>query len=104
MEPYEQAKKLLQEYGQEKVLKELEKNKKVELIEQIRTLDFEKIQQAQKNIGKKLEFQKEKIESISCIDANKITNAEKEKYEKIGREKIKQGKYAVVTMAGGQRY
>lgn len=50
-----------------------------------------------------MENNKEKIENIGYVDQNKLTKEEKSYYEKIGEEIIKSGKYAVVTMAGGQR-
>lgn len=43
------------------------------------------------------------IEEIEYIDINKLSKEEIEYYEKIGEEIITQGKYAIVTMAGGQR-
>lgn len=98
----EEAINLLKKYNQEKVLKELEKNKNPELIEQILNIDFNKIEECKQKIGKE-ELKNDKIESISYIDGNKLTNEEKENYENIGKDIISKGKYAVVTMAGGQR-
>lgn len=43
------------------------------------------------------------IENIGYTDESKLTKEEKAYYEKIGKEIISKGKYAVVTMAGGQR-
>ena len=40
---------------------------------------------------------------IPYVDKDALTKEEREKYEKIGEKIIKEGKYAVVTMAGGQR-
>ena len=37
------------------------------------------------------------------MDLEQLSKEEKENYEQIGNSIIKQGKYAVVTMAGGQR-
>ena len=103
MNKYEELTKLLRKYGQEEVLEELEKSKNEELIEQILELDFEKIETAKKKIEEKENFKEDKIESIAYVDSNKLTEEEKEEYEKIGNSIIKKGKYAVVTMAGGQR-
>ena len=97
------ALELLKKYGQSKVLKELEENKNPELIEQILKLDFEKVEDCKQKIGKKEEYNNEKIENISYVDSNKLSKEEKEYYEKIGENIISKGKYAVVTMAGGQR-
>ncbi len=103
MNKYEEVAKLLKKYKQEEVLEELEKSKNEELIEQILKLDFEKIEKAKRKIDEKENFQEDKIESIPYVDSNKLTKEEKEEYEKIGNSIIREGKYAVVTMAGGQR-
>ena len=51
---------------------------------------------------KKIEFNDAKIEPINYVEKSKMSKEEIEEYEKIGSEIIKSGKYAVVTMAGGQ--
>lgn len=94
---------LLKKYNQEKLLKELEKNKNPELIEQILKIDFEKIEDCKQKIGKEEQLKKDKIEKISYTDGNKLTKEEKDYYKNIGKDIISKGKYAVVTMAGGQR-
>lgn len=103
MEKMEKARALLKQYKQGKVLKELEKNKNPELIEQILEIDFEKIEDCKEKIGKEEQYKNDKIENISYVDGNKLSKEEKEHYEKIGSSYISKGKYAVVTMAGGQR-
>ena len=40
--------------------------------------------------------------TFSNVEKEKMSKEEKEKYDQIGIEKIKEGKLAVVTMAGGQ--
>lgn len=99
----EEAIKLLKNYKQEKILNELEKNKNSELVKQILNMDFEKIQDCIENIGEEQKIKDDKIESVSYVDENKLSKEEKEYYENIGKEIISKGKYAVVTMAGGQR-
>lgn len=103
MQEYEEARRILKEHAQENVLQELEKNKRKELIEQVLHLDFEKIQICKEKIEEREKFQNDKIEHISYVDSNELTKGEKEEYEQLGNSIIKQGKYAVVTMAGGQR-
>ena len=99
----EEAIKLLKKYNQEKVLKQLEKGKNSELIEQILNINFDKIEECKEKIEKEEIFKNDKIESISYIDETKLNKEEKENYENIGKDIISKGKYAVVTMAGGQR-
>lgn len=103
---YEAALKKLQEYGQEHLLHhyfELPETKKEYMIKQIKNIDFEKIAELYNNIGKTEEAtKKHNITSIDYIDKAKLSQEEYAKYEHIGREVIEAGKYAVVTMAGGQ--
>ncbi len=94
---------LLRDNKQYKVLKELEKNKNKVLIEQILNLDFKKINKCRDKIDFQEEFKDEQIENICCIDGDKLSIKEKQKYENIAESVLSKGKYAVVTMAGGQR-
>lgn len=103
MENLQKAKQLCKKYKQEKILKELDKNENPELIEQILKIDFEKIENCKEKIGREELYKEEKIEKNSYIDGNTLNKEEKEHYEKIGKSIISKGKYAVVTMAGGQR-
>lgn len=103
MNKYEQAIELLNKYNQEKIVRELEKNDNPELVEQILNIDFDKIEKCIQKIGREEQYEDEKIENISYIDGNKLSDEEKMYYENIGRNVISKGKYAVVTMAGGQR-
>ena len=102
---YEKAKEILENYHQEQVLKffeELTESEKENLLNQILKIDFEQILELYHQAQQQPELQNDKIEPISYVDKQKLTKEEKEKYEKIGREKIKSGKLAVATMAGGQ--
>jgi len=103
MDKLEKAIKILEKYGQEKLVKEIKKNKNPELVEQVLTLDFEKVEQCKEKIGKQVQNEKEQIENIPYKDEKKLTQEEKSQYEAMGKEVIAKGKYAVVTMAGGQR-
>ena len=104
MNDFEKAICLLKKNEQYKILKELEKNKNKDLIQQILNIDFEKISRCKSKIGIDEEFKNEQIENIPCIDEKKLSVKEKQKYENIAENIISSGKYAVVTMAGGQRY
>lgn len=66
-------------------------------------MDLKLLEECKAQIGKEHEYNNEKIENIECVDGNKLTEEEKEKYQQIGSKIISKGKYAVVTMAGGQR-
>lgn len=66
-------------------------------------INFEQLNKLYKEAIKKEEKIQKKIEPISYIEKEKLSEQERKKYEQIGADIIKQGEYAVVTMAGGQR-
>ena len=102
---YEEAKKVLQKYGQEHILNSYERlneEKKEKLLNQIASIDFEQMLNLYENTKKEIEFKDSKIEPIPAVNAETLSIEEKEKYKKIGEEIIKNGKLAAVTMAGGQ--
>ena len=105
MDKEQEAIDLLKSYNQNHIinlLKNLDEVKKQELIEQINRIDFEQIMELYDNTKKKIEIKENKIESIDYLDKAKLSNEQKEKFDKLGEEVIRSGKYAVVTMAGGQ--
>lgn len=102
-EKYLSAKEKLIKSRQENLLNYLDKSeKKEELINQILKIDFEQIMNLYEQTKNKIDFSKDVIEPIVYIDKYNISSEKLEEYKKIGEEKIKNGKYAVVTMAGGQ--
>ena len=104
MQNIEIAQNKLKQYNQEDVLNVLNKlngEEKEELINQILKIDFEEIEKLYKNINKK-EIKEEVVTPVESIDKNELNEKEKKELEEIGLRIIKQNKYAVVTMAGGQ--
>ena len=101
----EEIKWKLKKYSQEHLLngyEKLEENKKKELLEQIKNIDFELVNSLYANIKK--EFKKDEnveISPIDYLDKNKLYDTYKD-YENIGKHAIEEGKLAAVTMAGGQ--
>ena len=97
---------LLENYGQEHIIEVLKKKtgeEKEKLIEQILSISFEQLADLYRKAKQIPELENDKIENIPYVDGQKLSKEEIENYEKIGTEKIKNGHYAVVTMAGGQR-
>ena len=84
------------------LLNKLKGNKKEELIEQINKIDLHQIMELYENTKKEIKIKENKIEAISYIDKQKLSKIQKEELDNLGEKVIKQGKYAVVTMAGGQ--
>ena len=104
-ENYEQVVILLKKYGQEHLLQkyhEMKEQDKTKLLQQIKAINFEQIQELYEKTKEKVIDKHDKIEPISFVDKDKMTAEEKERRIKIGEEKIKNGKLAYVTMAGGQ--
>ena len=105
MKDFEKAIDILKEYNQEhiiKLLETLDEEKQNELIEQILKIDFHQINELYENTKKKVEFKEKKIEPISYMDKAKISKEQEVEFNQIGSRIIRNGQYAVVTMAGGQ--
>lgn len=100
-EKFEKVKRILEEQNQEDLLK-YNVEFKDELLDDILKTNFEQLNKLYKKTITKQEKENIKIDPIGCIDKEKLSNEEKEKYEKIGKEIIKKGQFAVVTAAGGQ--
>ena len=99
------AREMLAKYGQEHVLnfyQKLSKEEQNKMLDEILTMDFKQLENLYQSTKTKPNFENSKIESIPYVAKADLTNEEMEKYAKIGEEAIKQGKLAVVTMAGGQ--
>ena len=105
-EKFEQVEKILRKTGQEHLLKQYEiwtdDKKKQEFLNSILTIDFDAINEIYLNSKKNITNKDFTIEPIKFIDKERIDEKEYIEYEKLGKEIIKNGKLAVVTMAGGQ--
>lgn len=102
---YEETLKRLKVYGQEQLLNRYEylnDEKKEKLIEQIRNIDFEQAKELFNVTSKSLKKPDTQIANIEYVDKSKLSKEEYDKYYNIGQKEIAEGKYAVVTMAGGQ--
>lgn len=100
----EEIKAILKKYNQEHILNHLEKleeNKKQELLKQIENIDFELMKSLYEKAEKKEKKDKDQVTPIEYLDKYKL-NEEYKYYKAIGDKEIKDGKLAVVTMAGGQ--
>lgn len=104
-EKYNKAKELLKKYNQEQLLfcyDKLIESQKEELLDQILSIDFEHMKQLYEETKETKNFKNFDIKPLSYIDKFKLPEEERKKYENLGTDIIKKGKYAVVTMAGGQ--
>ena len=104
-EKYEVALNRLKENGQEHILNCYEKlsdAEKERLLNQILSIDFEQIRSLYESTKMQVSFANDKIEPIDYVDKSALSEDELKKYNDLGEKEISQGKYAVVTMAGGQ--
>ena len=105
-EKLKQVEQILKKYGQEQLLQGYNRQpgekEKEEFLNDLLTIDFAQIEKLYEASKKAKDFSESKIEPIDFVDKSKLSKGEYAKYEKIGTEKIKEGKLAVVTMAGGQ--
>lgn len=96
---------ILKEYGQEHIIKFLENlnpQEKEELENQILKIDFHQLTELYENAKKPVEIRENKIEKIDYIDKQKMNIIQREELADLGGSIVSSGKYAVVTMAGGQ--
>lgn len=99
------AKQALQKYGQEHLLNSfnsLSKEKQSELLDTILTMNFKQMQELYETTKIKANFENVKLEPIAHVTKADLSQEELEKYTSLGENAIKNGKLAVVTMAGGQ--
>lgn len=102
---YEEALKRLKRYGQEQLLSRyeyLDDEKKEKIIDQIKNIDFEQANELFNVTSKSFKKPDTQITSIEYVDKAKLSKEEYDKYYNIGQKEITAGRYAVVTMAGGQ--
>ena len=101
----EKAIEILKRYNQDNIINwmsKLKEEEKSELVNQILNLNIKEVVDLYNNLSKTFEIGDKKIERISATDINKLGEDVFKKYKEIGAGIIKEGKYAVVTMAGGQ--
>ena len=104
-EKYNAALECLKKYNQEHLLNNYEKlsdENKQKLLDQILTIDFKQIKELYESTKIEVSFANDKIEPIDYVDKSALSADELKKYNDLGEDAIKLGKYAVVTMAGGQ--
>ena len=96
---------LLKKYKQDQLfnyLPLLTEKEKEKLEKQIERIDFEQLEKLYQSTKQKPILEEKKIEAIPYVDKGKLSKEEQANLEEMGIKEIKQGKYAVVTMAGGQ--
>lgn len=96
---------ILEKYNQHHIvehLKKIDENQKQEIIKQIEEIDFEEVLRLYNNTKKDREKRETKIEPLQTLVPDQMNEEQKNEYEKEGKNIIRENKFAVVTMAGGQ--
>jgi len=102
---YNEAKKILKKYKQEEIIELIDNSdveKRNKLINQVLKIDFDELKELYEKTFEDLYVDLEELHPIAGVNPDKLTIEELENYEKIGTEIIKNNKFAVATMAGGQ--
>ena len=101
----EKAKEILKKYNQKHIIEWMDKQEesvKQEIIKQVLEIDLDELDDLYKKVQHGIVKKDYNITPIHAIIKEKITEKEKNEYIKLGEEVLKNNKYAVVTMAGGQ--
>lgn len=102
---FEELKEKVEKNGQGQILanyNKLDDSAKKELEEQINRIDFEKVNNLYEKTKEEVSFENDVIEPISYIEKDKLSEEEYNKFYNLGKKAIEEGKYSIVTMAGGQ--
>ena len=95
----------LKQYNQEHLVMfydELEEDERKSLLSQIYKTDFEKIKNLYISSYEDDSIAYDRIAQIPIIDKSKLSEDEINRFVEIGNNAIRDGKYAAITMAGGQ--
>lgn len=96
---------ILKKYNQEKILdfyNELNDIQKEKLLNQILSIDFDKIQKLYTNSKKDDSINSNRITPLQYIDKSNISNNNRLMYINIGENIIRNSELAIITLAGGQ--
>lgn len=102
---YEKAKSLLKKYNQQQIISIADKmpeEKQEMLAEQVLKIDFEELKELYEKTFEDIYVDLEQLEPIRGVNPDRISKEKLEEYEQIASKIIKQNKFAVATMAGGQ--
>ena len=99
MNKIEEARKILEKYGQQHIKVETE-----ELADQVLKIDFEQLQELYEQAINKTNIINniDDIKPVKVINPEKIDSKELEEYIKTGEDVVKSGEFAIAIMAGGQ--
>lgn len=85
-----------------KILENVDDVKRKKIIEELKDINFIQLKELYNNIKEEAEVDVGELKPIKSLNPDKITKEEKEMYEEIGADILRNNKFAVVTMSGGQ--
>ena len=100
-----EAIEILEKYNQHHIVEHMEKlnsNNKAKIMQQIKDINFEEMTNLYNKTKTNREKRNSDIKPIKTLIADNIEQKQKNEYIELGEKIIKEGKLAVVTMAGGQ--
>lgn len=105
MNKLDKAIEVLKKYNHEYLLNNysnLDNLKKDILLNQIFDMDFEKQEKLFESVKNNIELSNEEVKPTETINPDNLAEEKKIEYENLGKEVIKNGKLAIITLAGGQ--
>lgn len=102
---YEKAVQILKEYKQQHIIQFMNKSNsdiRQKLINQILRIDFEELKELYEKTFESLYVDLEELIPVTGVNPCKMKKEKIEEYKKIGSNIIKNNKFAIATMAGGQ--
>ncbi len=96
------ANKILKEYNQAHIIPFLEEGTNKELIEQILKMDFKNLEALYNRTKEVSQIKLSNLKPILAVNPDKLQKEKIKEIEEIGIKVLKENKFAVVTMAGGQ--
>lgn len=102
---YFEAIRLLNKYNQKHIIdhiNKLDEKTKEKIVNQVLNIDFDEITELYKKTFDDIYIDLEELLPIRAVNPSKLDKEELNKYIKIGEDLIKNNKFAIATMAGGQ--
>ena len=100
-----EAIEILEKYNQHHIVEHMEKldsNNKAKIMKQIKDINFEEMKDLYNKTKTNREKKNSDIKPIKTLIEENIEQIQKNEYIELGEKILKEGKLAVVTMAGGQ--
>lgn len=94
---------ILKKNNQEHIIPFLENGNNEKLINQILSINFEEIKELYKITNTEKDIELDELQPIVALNPSKFPEEEIEKLKENGASIVKEGKYAVCTMAGRTR-